>query len=134
MVYPMRGTAGASEVLNLSQSHLGHAAHAKQPSQIVDITASRAYVEGDPFVIDAVARGGYRAVLSVPMLKDDALVGVIRVVREHQAGLQSFRSMRRIDARRKNASHAVLTRWPGSTKRPQKKSRGLGHLPWQCAG
>src|SRR4030088_1585618 len=25
-------------------------------------------------------------------------------VREHQAGLQSFRSMRRIDARRKNAS------------------------------
>ena len=28
----------------------------------------------------------------------------LRVVREHQAGLQSFRSMRRIDARRKNAS------------------------------
>ena len=29
---------------------------------------------------------------------------VLEFVREHQAGLQSFRSMRRIDARRKNAS------------------------------
>ena len=28
----------------------------------------------------------------------------LKSVREHQAGLQSFRSMRRIDARRKNAS------------------------------
>ena len=29
---------------------------------------------------------------------------VLESVREHQTGLQSFRSMRRIDARRKNAS------------------------------
>jgi transposase len=31
-------------------------------------------------------------------------IDALESVREHQAGLQSFRSMRRIDARRKNAS------------------------------
>src|SRR4051812_50190776 len=33
-----------------------------------------------------------------------SLLIILESVREHQAGLQSFRSMRRIDARRKNAS------------------------------
>ena len=79
---PAFAEARASVIHPPSDSTLGRAAHAKQPSQIVDITASRAYVEGDPFVIGAVAQGGYRAVLSVPMLKDDALIGVISIYRQ----------------------------------------------------
>ncbi len=70
---PAFSEARASVIHPPSDSTLGRAAHAKQPSQIIDITASRAYVEGDPFVVGAVARGGYRAVLSVPLLKDDTV-------------------------------------------------------------
>ena len=40
------------------------------------------YIEGDPFVVSAVALGGYRSVLSVPMLHEDELVGVITIFRQ----------------------------------------------------
>src|SRR5205823_8092342 len=42
------------------------------------------YVQGDAFVVAAVARGGYRAVLSVPMLKEGALIGVISIYRQEE--------------------------------------------------
>jgi GAF domain-containing protein len=74
--------ARASVIHPRPDSTLGRAAHARQAVQIADIRASRAYVEGDPFVVAAVARGGYRAVLSVPMLKESALIGVISIYRQ----------------------------------------------------
>ena len=40
----------------------------KQAVQIADVRSERGYVERDPFVVSAVALGGYRSVLSVPML------------------------------------------------------------------
>ena len=61
---------------------LSRAAQAKQVVQIADVTKERAYVERDPFVVSAVARGGYRSVLSVPMLKEGDLVGVISIFRQ----------------------------------------------------
>src|SRR5205807_272344 len=44
--------------------------------------ASQAYLEGDPFVVSAVARGGYRTVVTVPMLKEDTLIGAISIYRQ----------------------------------------------------
>jgi GAF domain-containing protein len=46
------------------------------------VRSERGYVERDPFVVSAVALGGYRSVLSVPMLHEDELVGVITIFRQ----------------------------------------------------
>src|SRR5262249_45427943 len=54
---------------------LWRAANAKRAAQIPDITKEQGYLEGDPFIVAAATLGGYRAVLSVPMLKEDTLVG-----------------------------------------------------------
>ena len=60
---------------------LWRAANTKQAVQIADVRSERGYVERDPFVVSAVALGGYRSVLSVPMLHEDELVGVITIFR-----------------------------------------------------
>jgi GAF domain len=63
-------------------SGLGRAARSKQVAQIADVTELKSYVEGDAYVVAAVERGGYRTVVSVPMLKDEELIGVINVYRQ----------------------------------------------------
>ena len=73
--------ARASVIHPRPDSTLGSAAHTKKAAHIADITQSRAYLEHDPFVLAAVARGGFHAVLSVPMLREDALIGVISIYR-----------------------------------------------------
>jgi len=77
---------------------LWQAANTKRPVQIVDVTVEQGYSEGDPFVLSAVKLGGYRSVLSVPLLYEDELVGVISIFRqeissfsdEHVSLLQNF--------------------------------------------
>src|SRR5262249_38604269 len=54
----------------------------KQPAQVVDITKFQAYVEGDPWLTSAVSLGGHRGALSVPMLHEDELIGVITIFRQ----------------------------------------------------
>ena len=54
----------------------------KRPVQIEDITKLQAYVEGDPWLTSAVALGGHRGALSVPMLREDDLIGVITIFRQ----------------------------------------------------
>jgi signal transduction histidine kinase/putative methionine-R-sulfoxide reductase with GAF domain/DNA-binding FrmR family transcriptional regulator len=54
----------------------------KQPAQIADITKLQAYVEGDPWLTSAVSLGGHRGALSVPMLHEDQLIGVITIFRQ----------------------------------------------------
>ena len=61
---------------------LWRAANTKEAVQIADVRSERGYVERDPFVVSAVALGGYRSVLSVPMLHEDELVGVITIFRQ----------------------------------------------------
>jgi GAF domain-containing protein len=63
-------------------SSLWRAANTKEAFQIADVMLERGYVERDPFVVSAVAHGGYRSVLSVPMLHEDKLVGVITIFRQ----------------------------------------------------
>ncbi len=63
-------------------SSLWRAANTKQAAQIADVMLERGYAEGDPFVVSAVALGGYRSVFSVPMLHEDKLIGVITIFRQ----------------------------------------------------
>src|SRR5205823_4832844 len=81
---PAFAEARASVIHPRPDSTLARAAHTRKAAQIADITASPAYVQGDAFVVAAVARGGYRAVLSVPMLKEGALIGVISIYRQEE--------------------------------------------------
>ena len=61
---------------------IGRAAKTKQPAQIADITATQGYLKGHPFVLTATDLGGYRTVLSVPMLREDELIGIISIYRQ----------------------------------------------------
>ena len=61
---------------------LRRVASTKQVAQVADITATRPYIERVPFVVAAPQLGGYRTVVSVPMLKEDERSphGSIRIV------------------------------------------------------
>src|SRR5271169_2436784 len=61
---------------------LWRAANTKQAVQKVDVTLEPGYIERDSFVVSTVALGGFRSVLSVPMLHEDKLVGVITIFRQ----------------------------------------------------
>jgi signal transduction histidine kinase len=58
------------------------AADTKQPWHEVDARTVRSYIEGDPQFVASVNLGGMRTVVSVPMLKDDQLIGVITIYRQ----------------------------------------------------
>ena len=64
------------------KSALGRTALTKQAVQIDDVTKSPAYGKRDPLSVAGADLGGYRTVLSVPMLKEDALIGVISIYRQ----------------------------------------------------
>ena len=61
---------------------LWRAANTKQAVQTADVMLEQGYIERDPFVVSAVALGGYRSVFTVPMLHEDKLVGVITIFRQ----------------------------------------------------
>jgi GAF domain-containing protein len=60
---------------------VGRVAATKQPIQIADIRAERAYTS-DPKRFALLNHAGARTILSVPMLKDDELVGQIVIYRQ----------------------------------------------------
>src|SRR6516164_5212458 len=61
---------------------LGRAAATKQVVHIVDVTKREAYIQRDSFVVAGAELGGFRTVVSVPMLKENKLVGVISIYRQ----------------------------------------------------
>src|SRR5262249_49195935 len=61
---------------------LGRAASMKQAVQIADIRTTQAYTEGFRPIVEAAELGGYRTILSVPMLKEDELIGAINILRQ----------------------------------------------------
>ena len=61
---------------------LGRAASTRQVVQIADIRTTQAYTEGFRPIVEAVELGGFRTVLSVPMLKENELIGVINILRQ----------------------------------------------------
>jgi GAF domain-containing protein len=61
---------------------LGRMTRTKRVTQIADIKADRAYLEGDTDRIAVADLGGFRAIVSVPMLKDQELIGAFNIFRE----------------------------------------------------
>jgi len=64
------------------ETTVGRAARSKQVEQVLDATNREAYRQGDPFVLAGTDLGGYRTIMSVPMLKDDELIGAITIYRQ----------------------------------------------------
>jgi GAF domain-containing protein len=63
-------------------SSTGKVLATKQAVQIADLAATQSYSDRNPVVVAAVEVGGVRTSLSVPMLKENALVGVISIYRK----------------------------------------------------
>jgi GAF domain-containing protein len=54
----------------------------KQTVHVVDVKEEPAYVDGEPVFVAAVNLGGFRTLITVPMLKDDELIGAIAIYRQ----------------------------------------------------
>ena len=63
-------------------STLVRAARTNQVVQVLDSKKREAYRRRDPFVVAGADLGGYRTIISVPMLKEDELIGVISIYRQ----------------------------------------------------
>ena len=66
---------------------LGRIVITKRAEQVADVRTTRAFIDGNPFVVSAVHLGGYRTVLAVPMLKDNKLIGAIVI---HHQEVRAF--------------------------------------------
>src|SRR6266487_3013400 len=60
-------------------SPFGRTAITNQAVQVADITTTQPYIEGHPFVVSAVHLAGYRTVVSVPIVKDNELIGTVNI-------------------------------------------------------
>ena len=58
---------------------LAEAAKTKQPFQIADIRATKLYLDGNPLAVSAVNEAAMLAVVAVPMIKEDQLIGAIAI-------------------------------------------------------
>src|ERR1700730_585077 len=61
---------------------LGRVIDTRRTVHIADVTTEPAYVEGEPIFVAAVNLGRFRTVLTVPMLKDNELIGVFAIYRQ----------------------------------------------------
>jgi GAF domain-containing protein len=61
---------------------ISRAATTKQAVLVDDASADEGYSERDPMRVSVVEIGGVRTLLSVPMLKDDEMIGAIAIYRQ----------------------------------------------------
>jgi signal transduction histidine kinase len=59
-----------------------HVLRTQRPVQVPDMRESRAYLDGEPLPVAAVEVAGIRTLLSVPMFKDDEVVGSLTIYRK----------------------------------------------------
>ncbi len=64
-----------------SETPLRRVAQSREPAQVPDLRATAAYRDGHPMAVVGVDVAGIRTVVAVPMLKENALVGVFAIYR-----------------------------------------------------
>jgi len=87
-----------------SRTALGRVMRTRQTVHIADATKDPAYLEGEPIFVAAVELGGFRTILNVPMLKENALIGVFAIYRQE---VRSF-STRQVELVTNFAAQAVI--------------------------
>ncbi len=66
-----------------ADSALGRVLATRRVAHIADIKKeAKSYIEGNPFVTATVDLGGFRTIVSVPMIKDNKLIGAININRQ----------------------------------------------------
>ena len=65
-----------------SGTALAQVLHIRHPIQIADARELKGYKNGDPLVVAGVELAGARSLLTVPMTKNDALIGIIQIYRQ----------------------------------------------------
>src|SRR5262249_3263345 len=78
---PAYAEARANVVHPPPDTSIGQAARTKQAAQVADAKQTKGYLEGNPFTVSAVDAGGYRTVLSVPLLNEGELIGATSIYR-----------------------------------------------------
>jgi GAF domain-containing protein/nitrogen-specific signal transduction histidine kinase len=63
-------------------SQLARAIENRQTLHVLDLRAGDLYLEGNPFVRAMIDLGGVRTILTVPLCKDDAVLGFLSVYRQ----------------------------------------------------
>ena len=61
---------------------LGASIEEKRTVHIADVRTEAGYVEGEPVFVAAVNLAGFRTILTVPMLKDNELIGAFAIYRQ----------------------------------------------------
>jgi GAF domain-containing protein/DNA-binding response OmpR family regulator len=64
------------------QTALGRVMQTRRTVHIADVTKDQAYLDGESIFVAAVNLGGFRTILNVPMIKENALIGVFAIYRQ----------------------------------------------------
>ena len=64
------------------ETSLGQVLRTKQTAHVADVASTRAYLQRHPATVQAVELGGVRTAVSVPLVKDNELVGIIAIYRQ----------------------------------------------------
>jgi len=65
-----------------ANSNLKSLVVSREPMHSPDLRQSASYLASDPFTVRAVDRGGARAALLVPLIKEDGLIGALAIYRQ----------------------------------------------------